>query len=169
MLCSGLGESKGRCLWMQPINPTPSSPYKSDLNPSVCAFSEGECHAAALSWGYLKCNITCGAVLSYAVCFCRIGFLSGCAHRDLAPYGLHACRASFGAFLAAQVLLGLAHCHVPPMLALSQSLQQDFASHPPAPETLSAFRSCHHLPLHNAQPCCPALCFACGRGAKIAQ
>lgn len=65
VLCSGLGESQGSCCWVQPTNLTPSSPCKSELNPSGCAFSEGERHAAALSWGVLEMqyNVWCSAVL----------------------------------------------------------------------------------------------------------
>lgn len=65
VLCSGLGESQGRCCWVQPTNLAPSSPCKSELNPSGCVFSEGERHAAALSWGVLEMqyNVWCSAAL----------------------------------------------------------------------------------------------------------
>lgn len=145
------GRKQGR---MQPANLMPSSPCKSDPNPSVRAASEGECRAAALRWGIFKMqyNLWCSAVLRCVLL------------QDWVPVWMHTRRPGSIWFACTQgqlrgllgstdavgvgtlaVLLPCSLCPSPCSRILHHILLP--------PEPLAAFRSGHHLPLRTAQPC----------------
>lgn len=145
------GRKQGR---MQPANLMPSSPCKSDPNPSVRAASEGECRAAALRWGIFKMqyNPWCSAVLRHVLL------------QDWVPVWMHTRRPGSIWFACTQgqlrgllgstdavgvgtlaVLLPCSLCPSPCSRILHHILLP--------PEPLAAFRSGHHLPLRTAQPC----------------
>lgn len=145
------GRKQGR---MQPANLMPSSPCKSDPNPSVRAASEGECRAAALRWGIFKMqyNLWCSAVLRCVLL------------QDWVPVWMHTRRPGSIWFACTQgqlrgllgstdavgvgtlaVLLPCSLCPSPCSRILHHILLP--------PEPLAAFRSGHHLLLCTAQPC----------------